>query len=322
MTKSIGFLNRIFLVVSNSKYYRPPLDSPNSVSKYKNCGYHRFKSDIADHKAIKVKSTLKKWIILSSKAFAISLTALVGYGLSLLIYEDDDLITNVNKDVPFIIQMYEKLCFRIQFYHKMLTSPITATDKLLPDPLPDYYEKPQYTLVFEMIDLLVHPEWSYSTGWRYKKRSNINYFLEKVGKNFEVVVFTAENGNITHPILNELDPLGWICYRLSRQCADFQNGILLKNLDKINRDLKKVIVVDWNKNWTALQPNNTLIIPRWNGDENDNSLIDLADFLTTEFVNDIEDVRGVIKEYKQYDDDPIKFFREKQQSLKKHNGLY
>ncbi|XP_050437936.1 mitochondrial import inner membrane translocase subunit TIM50-C-like [Adelges cooleyi] len=230
-------------------------------------------------------------------------------------YGDDDLIINVNKDDPFIIQTYEKLCFRIQFYHKMLTTPLTVPDKLLPDPLPDYYEKPQYTLVFEMIDLLVHPEWSYSTGWKFKKRPNVDYFLEKVGKNFEVVVFTAENGDIAHPILNELDPLGWIYYRLSRQCADFKNGHLLKNVDKINRNLKKVIVVDWNKNWTALQPNNTLIIPRWNGDENDNSLIDLADFLTTEFVNDIEDVQGVIKEYKQYDD-PVKFFREKQQSLK------
>lgn len=37
---------------------------------------------------------------------------------------------------------------------------IPATSKLLPDPLPDYYDKPQYTLVFEMTDLLVHPEWS------------------------------------------------------------------------------------------------------------------------------------------------------------------
>lgn len=37
---------------------------------------------------------------------------------------------------------------------------IPATNKLLPDPLPDYYDKPQYTLVFEMTDVLVHPEWS------------------------------------------------------------------------------------------------------------------------------------------------------------------
>lgn len=50
-------------------------------------------------------------------------------------------------------------------------------------------------------------------------------------------------------------------------------------MERINRDLTKVIVIDWNSSWTQLQPNNTLIIPRWDGDDNDNSLIDLADFL-------------------------------------------
>jgi len=37
---------------------------------------------------------------------------------------------------------------------------IPATNKLLPDSLPDYYDKPQYTLILEITDLLVHPEWS------------------------------------------------------------------------------------------------------------------------------------------------------------------
>jgi len=50
-------------------------------------------------------------------------------------------------------------------------------------------------------------------------------------------------------------------------------------MERINRDLTKVIVIDWNSSWTQQQPNNTLLIPRWNGDDNDNSLIDLADFL-------------------------------------------
>jgi len=229
------------------------------------------------------------------------------------VFEDDILLPNENKNVPFIIKIYERICFRIEFYHKMFTIP--ATNKLLPDPLPDYYNKPQYTLVFEMTDLLVHPEWSYSTGWRFKKRPNVDYFLERVGKIFEVVVYTAESGYIASPILDEIDPNGWIQYRLARQCIEFRNGQLVKNLDRINRDLSKVIVIDWNSSWTQLQPYNTLIIPRWNGDDNDNSLIDLADFLKAVFSNNIKDVREVLNDYKQYDD-PIKAFRENQRILK------
>lgn len=36
----------------------------------------------------------------------------------------------------------------------------------------------------------------YSTGWRFKKRPNVDYFLERIGKTFEVVVYTAENGYV------------------------------------------------------------------------------------------------------------------------------
>lgn len=55
-------------------------------------------------------------------------------------------------------------------------------------------------------------------------------------------------------------------------------------MERINRDLAKVIVIDWNSSWNQLQPFNTLLIPRWNGDDNDNSLIDLADFLKGRFL--------------------------------------
>lgn len=55
---------------------------------------------------------------------------------------------------------------------------IPATNKLLPDPLPDYYDTPQYTLVFEMTDLLVHPEWSV----------RFNTFLLKVF-NYKLYIF-------------------------------------------------------------------------------------------------------------------------------------
>lgn len=35
-----------------------------------------------------------------------------------------------------------------------------SRDKLLPDPLTYPYIQPPYTLVLEMTDLLVHPEWT------------------------------------------------------------------------------------------------------------------------------------------------------------------
>lgn len=37
-----------------------------------------------------------------------------------------------------------------------------SRDKLLPDPVKHPYFQPPYTLVLEMTDLLVHPEWTVS----------------------------------------------------------------------------------------------------------------------------------------------------------------
>ncbi|VDM70362.1 unnamed protein product [Strongylus vulgaris] len=41
-----------------------------------------------------------------------------------------------------------------------------AREQLLPDPLPHPYIQPRYTLVIEMKNVLVHPDWTYKTGYR------------------------------------------------------------------------------------------------------------------------------------------------------------
>ena len=43
-----------------------------------------------------------------------------------------------------------------------------SAEKLLPDPLKEPYFQPKYTLVIEMIDLLVHPEHQVLTDYSIK----------------------------------------------------------------------------------------------------------------------------------------------------------
>ena len=50
-------------------------------------------------------------------------------------------------------------------------------------------------------------------------------------------------------------------------------------LNSINVSVAQVIVVDWNAESVKMQPRNALLIPRWNGNDNDTTLIDLAAFL-------------------------------------------
>lgn len=126
----------------------------------------------------------------------------------------------------------------MNYYQKMIQEP--SRDKLLPDPLKPPYIQPPYTLILEMKDVLVHPDWTYQTGWRFKKRPGVDVFLQECAKHFEIVVFTAEQGMTVFPILDALDPNGYIMYRLVRDATHFIDGHHVKNLDNLNRDLKKV----------------------------------------------------------------------------------
>lgn len=88
-------------------------------------------------------------------------------------------------------QQYLKRSFRgIIDYWQTIKDP--TSDKLLPEPLPAPYQ-PLYTLVIEMSGILLNPEWAYNTGWRYKKRPGLDYFLKEIGYPvYEVVIYTKE----------------------------------------------------------------------------------------------------------------------------------
>lgn len=88
---------------------------------------------------------------------------------------------------------------------------------LLPDPLQKPYMQPPYTLIIEMNGILTHPEWTYKTGWRFKKRPFVDYLLQQCGPPlFELVIFTQDPGFTAQPLLDSLDPSGLIMYRLYR----------------------------------------------------------------------------------------------------------
>ncbi|XP_064622812.1 mitochondrial import inner membrane translocase subunit TIM50-like [Lineus longissimus] len=213
-----------------------------------------------------------------------------------------------------IWQQYPKRALReFEFYKQLIKDP--TSEKLLPDPLKEPYYQPPYTLVLEMTGVLVHPDWTYGTGWRFKKRPGIEYFLQQVGPPiFEVVIYTAEQGFTAFPILDSLDPHGYITYRLFRDATRYVKGHHVKDLACLNRDLSKLIFVDCNPKSYQLQPKNALGLKKWKGEDDDRTLVDLALFLRTIASSGIEDVRSVLEHYSQFDD-PLEAFKENQRKL-------
>lgn len=64
----------------------------------------------------------------------------------------------------------------------------------------------------------------------------------------------------------------------------FVDGHHVKSLDKLNRDLSKVIVIDWNPHSTKFHPENAFNISRWTGNDDDTTLFDLTAFLKSLYI--------------------------------------
>lgn len=71
----------------------------------------------------------------------------------------------------------------------------------------------------------------------------MDHFLESLSGTYEIVIYTAEQGMTVFPIVEALDPKNIINYKLVRDATLFVDGIHVKDLDKLNRDLKKVIMI-------------------------------------------------------------------------------
>uniref|UniRef100_F1KUG5 Mitochondrial import inner membrane translocase subunit TIM50 n=1 Tax=Ascaris suum TaxID=6253 RepID=F1KUG5_ASCSU len=184
-----------------------------------------------------------------------------------------------------------------------------SREVLLPDPLPAPYLQPKYTLVIEMKNVLIAPEWTYKTGHRFVKRPALDYFLDIVGyPNFEVVIYTCESSMSAPQVIESFDPKQRIMYKLYRDCTKYMNGHHVKDLSRLNRDLSKVIYIDYDPKSFQLNPENVLRVPKWEGDMNDTSLVDLAELLKTIHLSDVDDVRPTLQYYSQFDD-PAKEFR-------------
>ncbi|KNE65200.1 dullard-like phosphatase domain-containing protein [Allomyces macrogynus ATCC 38327] len=199
--------------------------------------------------------------------------------------------------------MWDRAKDRVSAMTKEYTTP--AFEKLLPDPLPPGYQR-EYTLVINLNDTLIHSEWTSQHGWRVAKRPGIDYFLGYLSRFYEIVVFTRSQGFTAYPIIDKLDTYQGITYRLFRDATHYHNGKHVKDLSRLNRDLSKVVIMDWDEDAYSLQPENAIHLDRWDGKPTARSLNDYIPFLEMIALSGVPDVRPILQSY-QGADVPTKF---------------
>ena len=124
-------------------------------------------------------------------------------------------------------------------------------------------------------------------------RPHVEEFLEKMSKRYELVIFTASISRYANPLLNFIDKMGFVPFRLFREHCTLINTTFVKDLTLLGRDLKNIIILDNNPTAYSLNHYNGFPIKSWFEDKNDDELLKITPIL--EFLSYVPDVRDYIK---------------------------
>ena len=176
--------------------------------------------------------------------------------------------------------------------------------------LPPKTKNLQKTLVLDLDETLVHskmepiadPDFvfrvdlcdSRSTVY-VKARPYLDEFLLAASKLFEIVIFTASHRAYAHTLLDHIDPNGNLLdHRLYRDSCTNVDGLYLKDLDRLGRDLASTTIVDNTPYVFAYQPDNAIPVDSWYDDPDDTTLLELLDFLQNDLLH-ANDVRPLLQ---------------------------
>ncbi|KAK9450537.1 HAD-like domain-containing protein [Limtongia smithiae] len=211
--------------------------------------------------------------------------------------------------------MYQRVRARYEGLSSYYSGP--AVEMELPPPPKDEAGRPsppRMTLLVGVEDVLVHSEWTRQDGWKTYMRPGWNYFLTYLAQYYEIVLFSTEYMSIAERMIMKMDPYhAFMSFAMFRESTSYIDGKIVKDIGNINRDLGKVIMLDWDADMYSRQPHNAVPIPRWTGDKNDKELVRLLPLLEFIGATQPRDVREVLKTYEDTPDYAAEYFKREQE---------
>ena len=150
--------------------------------------------------------------------------------------------------------------------------------------------KYKYTLVLDLDETLVHYISDNESAY-IQIRPGAENFLKELSEFYEIVIFTAALQTYADLVIEGIDPDGVVSYRLYRQHTINVGNVNIKDLDKLGRDIKRVIIIDNFLENYSLHPRNGLNIIDFEGNEYDDELEYLKDDLLKLVKLNPDDVR-------------------------------
>eukprot|EP01053_Blabericola_migrator_P004513 Blabericola_migrator_1__4512@NODE_2404_length_2816_cov_136_219716_g1507_i0_p2_GENE_NODE_2404_length_2816_cov_136_219716_g1507_i0NODE_2404_length_2816_cov_136_219716_g1507_i0_p2_ORF_typecomplete_len348_score22_07NIF/PF03031_18/1_1e49_NODE_2404_length_2816_cov_136_219716_g1507_i012292272 len=212
------------------------------------------------------------------------------------------LVTQVPKDTRLALfpQLAEEDLQDLLRLHEQFKGPLLGPQR------PS--ERGKKTLVLDLDETLVHSSFqpvalaafvipveieSLTYEIYVAKRPGVDEFLSFCTELYEVVIFTASVGKYAGPLLDKIDPEKRCPWRLYRDACLLWQGNYIKDLSKLGRDLKDVLIVDNSPASSILQPDNAIPIRSWFDDQSDRELYELMPILRA--LSRVDDIQAVMR---------------------------
>lgn len=163
------------------------------------------------------------------------------------------------------------------------------------------------TLVLDLENTLVSSTWDRKYGWRHAKRPGVDKFLHDMAQYYEIVLYSPSIDGLADPVVTSLDKDGCIMHRLYRDATYYRNGIHVKDLRRLNRNVKRMIVLDDDPAEVCLNPENMIRVKAYTDptDRTDNTLARIAPFLIELVREGYDDFPAILEQYQGMDADEI-----------------
>ncbi|CAD7960758.1 unnamed protein product [Amoebophrya sp. A25] len=165
------------------------------------------------------------------------------------------------------------------------------------------------TLVIDLDKVVCKLEFDRKSGWQVRKRPGADRFFSELQHYYEIVVFSDDVFPVASDVMQAWGvPVGGVLHRefCQRWYKHFR-----KDIGKLGRNLERVIHIEHDPIAVEKHPANAIVLPAFDGDENDTALLDLIDFLKAAMHQN--DVRDFLKRYGGDGDVGKRYMLEKQE---------
>ena len=160
--------------------------------------------------------------------------------------------------------------------------------------------KKKYSIVFDLDETLINIEFKDLTNNKciLHFRPGLFKFLSDIQPYYELMTFTSASKEYAQPIINEIESKNkYFEFNFFREHSIIFGNDFVKDISRIGRDMKKIIIIDNMEENFRLNKKNGIKIYPFYGNKNDNVLFELENILIAIYKQGYEDLTIALNYY-------------------------